>query len=108
MTVVLTEGTDYVIKSVLPSSSINKVVIQTINTVDGTDTIAITLNKYGIGPKGFIGALGFRHTTDNSVVVQEQPTTSVSSGVLTLTVGATAGVVNDPRIYVLYGTSLNP
>jgi len=102
----LTEGTDFFI---IPdaNNSLRQVLVQTIETVDAGDTLTVDLSKYGIADSGFIGVLGFKHTTANSVSVQEQPTTAVTSGVLTLTVPA--GTDDDPRYYIIYGwASTNP
>jgi len=56
-------------------------------TTDTGDTIPITLSKYGATKIKHIR--GFSHTTTDSVVVAEQPTTAISAGVLTITVGGT-------------------
>lgn len=97
----LTEGTDYEVVGIQQGTCYNEVLIKTINTVDAADTLTITLTEYGIAADGLIGVVGFKHTTDNSVMVQEQPTTAVSSGVLTLTVPA--GTDNDARFYLVKG-----
>jgi len=98
--------TDYFVKEVSPNDNIVQVMIVTKNTVDATDTIELTLSKLGIGPAGLIGVYGWKHTTDNSVSVKEFPTTAVSAGVLTITVPS--GTDNDPRMYMIIGTSTNP
>ena len=97
----LTEGTDFEIVGVVSNGIYNEIVIKTINTVDAADTLAVDLTKYGIKADGFVGVLGFKHTTDNSVSVQEQPTTSVTTGTITLTVPA--GTDNDARFYFVKG-----
>lgn len=97
----LTEGTDYEILGVNRGDVTNEIVIKTVNTVDAADTLTVDLTKYGIAAAGLIGVLGFKHTTDSSVSVQEQPTTAVSAGVLTLTVPA--GTDNDARFYFVKG-----
>lgn len=97
----LTEGTDYEIVGIEQGTCYNEIVIKTINTVDAADTLTVTLTDYGIAADGLIGVVGFKHTTDNSVMVQEQPTTAVSAGVLTLTVPA--GTDNDARFYLVKG-----
>jgi len=88
----------------------NKVVMQMVctnNTVDGSDYLVYTLSKLGISAKGLIGVYGWKHTTDNSVSVIEFPTTSVTAGVLTITVPAVTN--NDPRFFMIVGTSgVNP
>ena len=103
----LTLDTDYFVKEVSPNNNIVQVMICTKNTVDATDTIAYSLEKLGISAKGLIGVYGWKHTTDNSVSVLEFPTTAVSSGTLTITVPN--GSDNDPRFYMIIGTSkVNP
>jgi hypothetical protein len=77
---------------------IKTLVIETANTVDASDTIALTLATYGITT--VLGVYGYKHTTDNSVIVTENPTTAVSAGVLTLTVPV--GTDDDKRIYQIY------
>lgn len=103
----LTQGTDYeVIDSGVGGMGIKTILVRCINTVDAADTATVTLTNYGISATGLIGVLGFKHTTDNSVMVQEQPTTAVASGVLTLTVPA--GTDNDSRFYLIFGLSNKP
>lgn len=75
--------------------------VRTSNEVDATDTIPVTLTDFGIHASGLIGVIGFKHTTDNSVMEQEQPTTAVAGGVLTITVPS--GTDDDPRFYLIYG-----
>lgn len=97
----LVEGTGYEISGVNRGDVTNEIVIKTINTADATDTLTVDLTTYGISATGLIGVIGFKHTTDNSVMVQEQPTTAVSSGVLTITIPA--GTDNDSRFYFVRG-----
>ena len=103
----LVEGTDYEIVGVVSNGVYNEIAIRTINTVDAADTIAVDLTKYGINATGLIGVLGFEHTTANSITVQLQPTTAVSSGTVTLTPGA--GGDNRQRYYFIKGFTVpNP
>ena len=98
----LTEGTDYEVVDVgVGGMGIKEIFVRTINTADAADTLTVTLTDHGIAATGLVGVIGFKHTTDNSVMVQEQPTTSVSAGVLTLTIPA--GTDNDSRFYIIYG-----
>jgi hypothetical protein len=106
MAALLVEGTDYIKKDVSPNPGIVRVVVRCDETVDATNTLLFTLNKYGIGPKGFIGVIAFVETTSKSVYAQELVTTAVSSGVLTLTIPS--GTNNDRRFIMIYGHSLNP
>lgn len=72
--------------------------VETANTVDAADTISLTLADFAITT--VLGVSGFKHTTDNNIVVTENPTTAVAAGVLTLTVPA--GTDDDKRIYSIY------
>lgn len=99
----LVAGTDFFVHEVSPNSQIVQVLISTKNTVDATNTIVQSLPKLGISAEGLIGVYGWKHTTDNSVSVKEFPTTAVSSGTLTITVPG--GTDNDPRFYLIIGTS---
>lgn len=83
----LTLGTDYEIVGQSKDGCISTVYVRTINTVDDGDTFTVDLTAYGIDAAGLIGVVGWEHTTANSVSVQQNPTTAVSSGILTVTVG---------------------
>lgn len=103
----LVADTDFFVKEIGPNANIVQALISTKNTVDASDTIAVSLPKLGISAAGLVGVYGWKHTTDNSVSVKEFPTTSVSSGTLTITVPS--GTNNDPRFYLIIGTSgVNP
>lgn len=77
-----------------------EIIVETPNTADTADTIALTLANYGI--TDFLTVEGYVHTTEGSVVVAEAPTTAVSTGVLTVTVGGST-VSNKKRVYVIKG-----
>jgi len=99
--------TDYFIKEASPNDGIVQAMVIGAATIDAADYLTVTLANIGISPKGLIGVYGWKHTTDNSVSVLEFPTTSVSSGVVTITVPS--GTNNDPRYYLIIGTSgVNP
>lgn len=69
-------------------------------TVDDGDTVAIEMyEKFGI--RKFMGAVGMIHTTTDSVIVEEAPTTAVEGVTLTLTVGGSTD--NKKRFYAIYG-----
>lgn len=99
----LVEGTDFEIVGVVSNGIYNEIVVKTIDTVDAADTLAIDLTKYGIKSDGLLGVVGFKHTANNSVMVQEQPTTAVVSGTITLTVPT--GTNDDARFYLIKGLS---
>jgi hypothetical protein len=56
--------------------------------IGGTDTATVDLTKYGCN--NIHGILCFDETTTGSVVVTQAPTTSVTSGTLTITFGGSA------------------
>ncbi len=72
--------------------------IETAATVDNGDTIVVTLADYGA--KTLEGIVGFTHSTTDSVIITEAPTTSVTSGVLTITVGGSTA--NKKRVFMLF------
>ena len=74
-------------------------VAETSKAVVGTDTFTVNLAQYGI--TNFMYIRGFRHTTKGDVLVVEQPTTSVSAGVLTVT--TITGNNNQVRSYLIGG-----
>lgn len=73
--------------------------VVTPNTADDTDTLDITLADFGI--TSVDGVIGFTHSTEDSVIIQEQPTTSVTSGVLTITIGGSTD--DKKRAFIIYG-----
>lgn len=83
---VLVENTDYFIRR-KGGDEATDLAIYTVATVDDGDTLTVTLADYGIS--SVLAIKGFIHTTTDSVIVAEAPTTAVSAGVLTITVGGT-------------------
>ena len=78
----------------------NKVLfIETDALADTGDTIAVTLANHGAS--GIAGIQGSVHSTTDSIVIDEAPTTVVSAGVLTVTVGGSAAN-NLKRSYVIW------
>ena len=74
------------------------IVLELPNTADATNTV--TFNLATIGGATFLGVAGFAHTTDDSVCITENPTTSVSGTTITFTIPA--GTDNDPRFYKVF------
>jgi len=69
-------------------------------TVDDTDTITVDMYaSWGITK--FLGIIGYIHTTIDSVIAEEAPTTTVDREKLTITVGGSTD--NKKRFYVVYG-----
>ena len=94
----LVENTDFFIKQGLPNAGMKTLLVSCKNTVDSSDTLDVNLNTFGAG--SVCGIIGFTHTTENSVVIQEQPTVTIASRVLTITIG---GASNDQtRHYLIF------
>lgn len=85
----------------VPNSGLKRVLFTTPNTADAANTLEITLSDYGISATGLLAVNSWKHTTDGSVIVTEANTTSVSSGVLTVTIAA--GTDNDMRVIEIIG-----
>jgi len=95
----ITEGTDYFVGQGFPNEGFKTLVVSTVSTVDTGDTLEVDLTDYGAG--AMMGVIGFVHTTQNSVIVQEQPTTTMSGLTLTITVGGT-GADNLARHFLIF------
>ena len=67
-------------------------------TVDDADTFTVDLSAYGATK--LLGISGWIATTSGSVVAAEAPTTSVTTGTLTVTVGGSTD--NKERYYRIY------
>ena len=77
-----------------------EVMIETPATADATDTVLMTLADYGITT--FKTIRHMEHSTDYSVLVAGTvATTSVTTGVLTITLGA--GISNKKYVFIVGG-----
>ena len=76
-----------------------EIMVETPATADNGDTFNITLANYGI--TNIKSIMGFRHTTNNDVILTGTATTSVSSGVLQVVIGGSHS--NDKMVYVIGG-----
>ena len=85
----------------VPNRDVKTLIFQTRDDVDATNTYAITLESYGISATGLISVEGWVHTTSGSVITNEDVTSAVSAGVLTITVPA--GTNNDVRVWRVIG-----
>ena len=54
-------------------------------SADDGDTFTVDLTKYGC--TNLMGIIGWQHATEGSVITTEAPTTEVTAGVLTVTIG---------------------
>jgi hypothetical protein len=95
--------TDIDVFEVGPNPGLKTIIVQSRNTVDAADTIAVTLTDHGISATGLLIVEGWKHTTDASIIVEENPTTAVSAGVLTITVPS--GTDDDARVYRITGAA---
>ena len=73
-------------------------VIELPSTVDNADTFTLDMGVYGCSRLTAI--FGNEHSTDGQVVVTQAPTTAVSSGTVTVTVGGSNA--NLTRSFVLW------
>jgi len=71
---------------------------ETASTVDAGDTIAFDMEQLGMTT--LLAVEGFKHTTDDSVIVEEAHTTEVSGTTLTVTIPA--GTDDDKRLGIIY------
>jgi len=85
----------------VPNADLKRVMFVLPNTTDASDTIGITLSTYGISATGLLAVSSWVHTTDGSVITVEANTTSVTAGVLTVTIAA--GTDNDLRVIEIIG-----
>ena len=84
---------------IAPNLGVKMIQLVTAATVDTADTITVDLSDYGC--TNIHGILGFAENTAGSIVVQEQPTTAVSSSTLTITVGGSTNS-DTVRTYIIY------
>ena len=80
------------------------IIVSTPATADDGDTLAITLTNYGIKATGLLGIRGITHTVLNNELTVEAPTTSVTAGVLTITVGGSTD--NLVRSFLIIGEAV--
>jgi len=91
------------VRELEPNTGFKCIKVEVPATADTSDTVAITLANYGL--KTVEAVQGFVHTTEDSVIIAEAPTTAVSAGVLTITLGG-SGQNNKKRVYLVYGDSV--
>lgn len=72
-------------KNKVQAKEIRSVIVSTAGSAAGASTMEVTLKDYGL--KNVVAVRGVRHVTANQALLVEEPTTSVTSGVLTITLG---------------------
>jgi hypothetical protein len=88
---------------VSPNSGLKEVILQFPNTTDENNTYAMTLSDFGISATGLLGIVSWVHTTDGSVIDDDVATTSVTAGVLTITLQSANA--NCTRVVKIIGRS---
>jgi hypothetical protein len=83
---------------VAPNLGVKIIKVKLDATADDTDTHTVDLTTYGC--TNIDGILGFTESTTGSVVITEAPTTSVTSGTLTITVGGSTD--NKARTFIIF------
>jgi len=78
---------------------VKEIIAQLTDVADDGDTFTVTLANYGITTLWYVK--GYTHTTEGSLIIEEAPTTSVSSGVLTVTIGGSTD--NKARSFLIGG-----
>ena len=86
-------GTEYDIRQ----NDSGSIKVTTAATATTADTIPIDLTAYGA--TGIDAITGYHHTTEDSIVIEEAPTTVVSSGTLTITVGGSTST--GKKVYLI-------
>ena len=89
----------------VPNSGLKKIIVRTGTTVEaGTDTVTVTLADFGCDR--VLSVYGVYQMTEDSIMLQEDdPTTDVTSGVLTITtvdVGGNDSTDNKKRVYTVW------
>jgi len=85
-------GTKVAVES-FPNLGVKRVLVYTQDDAVNGDTVALTLSNYGIGAAGLLAVHSWVHTTAGSVITAALNTTSVTSGVLTVTLAGTGVAV---------------
>ncbi|HCX23115.1 MAG TPA: hypothetical protein DHN29_14440 [Cytophagales bacterium] len=76
-----------------------EILVHVSDVADDTDTVAVTLANHGLTTFKYIK--GYTHSTEGSIIIEEAPTTAVSSGVLTITIGGSTD--NKARVFIVGG-----
>jgi len=83
---------------------IKTVMVTSDATADDGEILSVTLANYGLSATGLLAVRGVTHSTVNSIIVIEAPTTTVTDGVLAITIGGSTD--NKVRYFLLIGEEL--
>lgn len=86
------------VKEIAPALGVKMIQVITPDTADNADTVDVDLRTFGC--TRISGILGFQQGTTGSVVTTEAPTTAVSNGVLTITIGG--ATANKARTFIVW------
>jgi len=86
------------VTEIAPNAGVKMLQVTTPATADASDTVSVDLTQYGC--TNIHGIIGFTESTTGSVVVTEAPTTAVSSGTLTITIGGSTD--NKARTFIIW------
>lgn len=100
---VATYSTSNTIVELLPNPGRKDITIETPTTFYGADLAVISLSTQGISLTGLLTVSGYALSSTTGQVVSDEPTTSVTNGVLTITSAATYGKVK--RVFRILGLS---
>jgi len=92
------------ISELAPNAGWKEIIVETPATTSGSDTITVTLTDYGISTSGFLGIQGYVHPGKVSTITQEDPTTTVGAGSLTITTPSSIYTFHK-RVYRILGKS---
>jgi len=92
--------TDMILDPALNPNDLKYMLVVTPNTAQASSTMTVDLWRQG-GIKRLLGVRGWRHTTEDSVIVRETPTTAVVNGILTITLGSTGN--SQKRAFLISG-----
>lgn len=73
------------ITELYPNLGLKDILVQSPSCMIASDIITVNLADYGISNSGVLGVIGWVHTSHHCILISDQPTTSVSAGVLTIT-----------------------
>lgn len=86
------------VTEIIPNLGVKVLKVKVGATADDGDTVAVDLTAYGC--TNIDGIIGFTESTTGSIVITEAPTTAVSSGTLTITIGGATD--NKARTFIVF------
>ncbi len=100
----VTFTTSNVFTEISPNASHKEIIVVSPTLSIASDVIQITLADHGFSNTGLLTVTGYKHTTANSVVIVDNPTTTVLFGILSLTIVSQVPT-GAARVYRIVGDS---